>query len=447
MRILVVSLSKNKFRKVSSGVVLSGVGLCISLNSLGNVCSAKETVVVKSSLSSLGSKSLDKQTGSNASLGKVLLYFCAAVFFCTAAVMIWRYTRSSNSDINVGRAGNPENIKFNKGSNKDKSVSKFDTEGFINLTVKTFTQAERPVYDLDFENLLEFVEKSFVELGLEIEDLNIKAETLCNLLIPRDKEVFNKYFKGKTEDNLKVGIHFVGNHLRLLIAPCGIYKDTNSLDSLYVGNDIENYIKFLNYFFEVSSKKNGWKDKLRITYNKDAKWGEHITIARVERNSEKTVKSSYLKDLTGGNGLVDEEFAIADQNRNGHFEKVFLFNEKVLRSDENKSFFCKTFEPFKGKVFKISKEELRRIVDRKNLEFLNTSLNNDSGNSSVKIKILEVFENGTLAFELEKIEYMTLKATSDVEKVKELAAHLRDNQIEEENNNNDMSIDINEISF
>ena len=447
MRILVVSLSKNKFRKVSSGVVLSGVGLCISLSSLGNVCSAKETVVVKSSLSSLGSKSLDKQTGSNASLGKVLLYFCAAVILCTAAVMIWRYIKSSNSDINVGGAGNPENIKFNKGSNKDKSVGKFDTEGFINLTVKTFTQAERPVYDLDFGNLLEFVEKSFVELGLEIEDLNIKAETLRNLLIPRDKKVFNEYFKGKTEDNLKVGIHFVGNHLRLLIAPCDTCEGITSLDSLYVGNDIENYINFINYFFEVSSKKNGWKDKLKITYDEDANEGERIKIARVERNSEKTVKSSYLKNLAGENGLVDEDFAIANQNRNGHFEKVFLFNEKVLRSDENKSFFYKTFEPFKGKVFKISKEELRRIVDRKNLEFLNTSLNNDSGNSSVKIKILEVFENGTLAFELEKIEYMTLKATSDVEKVKELAAYLRGNQIEEENNNNDMSIDINEISF
>ena len=291
------------------------------------------------------------------------------------------------------------------------------------------------------------MEKSFVELGLEIEDLNIKAETLRNLLIPRDKKVFNEYFKGKTEDNLKVGIHFVGNHLRLLIAPCGIYRDTNSLDSLYVGNDIKNYINFINYFFEESSKKNGWKDKLRITYNKDAKWGERIKIARVERNSEKTVKSSYLKNLAGENGLVDEDFAIANQNRNGHFEKVFLFSGKRLSSYENKSLFCDTFKPFKGKVFKISKEELRRIVDRRHFIDLNKQLNNNPGNSSVKIKIFEVFKDGALAFELEKTKYMTLKATSDVKKVKELAAHLRDTQIEEENNNNDMSIDINEISF
>ena len=447
MRILVVSFSKNKFRKISSGVVLSGVGLCSSLNSLGNVCSAGQTTVFKNSLSGLGAKSLGEETAkkaSNVAAGRGLLYFGAAVILCTAAVMIWKYTKGSNSDINVGRAGNPENIKFNKDSNKDESVGKFDTEGFINLTVKTFTQAERPIYDWEFDVLLEFVEKSFVELGLEIEDLNIKAETLCNLLIPRDKEVFGKYFKGKTEDNLKVGIHFVGNHLRLLIAPCGIYKDTNSLDSLYVSNDIENYINFINYFFEESSKKNGWKDKLKITYNKDAKWGEQITIARVKRNNREVVKMSYLKDLTGENGLVDEDFAIANQNRNGHFEKVFLFNKKVLLSDENKSFFYKTFEPFKEKVFEISKEELRRIVDRQNLEFLNKSLNNDSGNSSVKIKIFEVFEDGALAFELEKTKYMTLKATSDVKKVKELAAHLRDTQIKEENNT---SIDINEFSF
>lgn len=483
--------SKNKFKKVSSGVVLSGVSLCSSLYSIGNVCSAGQAAVAKSSLSGLGAKNLSEETAkkvvSDVSTNKILLYFGAAVIVCVAAVMIWRYIKnnsvggtvgangSGNLDVNRIYGGTTRvreknlNIDIEDEYGENKFVSDEEKrfgEGFMKLAGSIFKGVKPQEYGEDFKKLLDFTEGTYIELGLELEGLSIKTETLFSILDKKSQENFERKFLNKPE-YLKVTIRLDRSKLILIING----KENLELHSLRAKVNIENYIEFLNYFFEKSSEKNGWEDKLKITYNENANEDERIKIARVKRESKEVVKESFLKDVfykKEGNDfayLYDEDFAIVNQNRSRPFEKVFFFTNRPLpeKSGERQRF-LDLLKGFEGRIFEINKKELKFIVDRNSfldVDELVERSNKYPENSNVKIRIAEVDEEGFLGLKIVEggkesttfytnsvtSDFYTNTATSDMEKVEELANYLENHELKEEKNeennivNNNMSKD------
>ena len=463
-----MSFSKNKFKRISSGVVFSGVSLCSSLYSIGNVCSAGQAAVAKNNLlSGLGARSLNEETAkkvvSDVSTNKILMCFGAAVIVFVAIAAFWWCIRNSSvgtADAKGDRSSfdvtddNVENYKSKnsdtvniKSKIKDAIEENFDKD-FMDLAVKTFTENKCPGYEEneDFYELLKFVEKSYIELGLEMEDLSIETEVLHKIFSEYGLSCLNKK-PFSSEKNLRAAISLEGSYLRFEIKNKNYSVNNGAETSLYANANIENYIDFLNCFFEKSSKKNGWGDKLEITYNKHANKDERIKIARVKRNSREVVKESFLNKVKCGNLLDDETFAIANQNRNGPFEKVFFFYKRGFPASNSCSKdFLSLLRDFKEKIFEISKEELTRIIDRDNLLALERLLNEYSDKSKVKIRIVEVQATGRLKFKIvedckESAEFLTIHSTSNMEKVKELANYLKTHQINEEENEQDNKID------